>query len=91
MANLVLSSEDANEAVCWQCLDRIRPNLFAGRLCEAFNRVPSVKTECPYCLTKASDVLKQGLVGCPLCYEVFGMEVWKEFGLAPQSVADGIA
>lgn len=35
---------------------------------------------CPICKTKRSDVKKTGIVGCPVCYEIFDSNIREILG-----------
>ena len=62
------------EMVCGEC-ERIAP--VAGLLqLEA----PKPLDKCPVCATQQKDVERTGLLGCPVCYEVFDNNIKRILG-----------
>lgn len=61
--------------------DHCRPPWAAVRMFEAFAKEwdrPRRPCEvCPNCGVTAEEIGRLGVLGCPLCYEVFPAEIWR--------------
>jgi protein-arginine kinase activator protein McsA len=68
-------------SLCARCLDKKYPHLAVEALRKSLIKDRASHETCPYCKTTLSQAKDTGLVGCPLCYEVFPGDVWNVFGI----------
>ena len=66
---------------CAQCLERASGVKRLGAVLSAFLRKPERLDACPYCGCRDTEWRNSGVMGCPLCYEVFQNELRVHFHL----------
>lgn len=69
--------------LCGRCADELCGWIDLDALLSGFRKPRAGGDECPYCGTTRQQAVETGLVGCPLCYEVFPADVWHHYGLDP--------
>ena len=80
-ARYLVSKYQVDAALCPECLSVQVPGIPFHELTSSLLANKPAGSCCPICGTDASKACDQGLVGCPLCYEVFPDRVWRQFGI----------
>jgi len=80
-AEFRLTEQERETVVCRRCVDRLAGVSRLGAVLTAFLRAPERLDTCPYCGCRDVDWRESGIVGCPLCYEVFQAELSRHFRL----------
>jgi hypothetical protein len=65
----MLREDGSRSPICSACLDRLTPGMRLGNLRRQFIRDRKAGGACPNCGWTSEEIVKTGLVGCPLCYE----------------------
>jgi protein-arginine kinase activator protein McsA len=67
---------------CVACAEILAPRSDLPAIAAAMLRSKRRPGVCPNCGTQQADALETGLVGCPLCYEMFDDIALSHFGIA---------
>jgi protein-arginine kinase activator protein McsA len=70
-----------DEELCGECLTVQIPGIPFTEITNTLLSNKPTGRRCPICGTDPAEAVAMGLVGCPLCYEVFADGVWKQFGI----------
>lgn len=77
-----LSEAGVERWYCEVCVNTLPGAVGISEIALAMTRASRTTGECPYCKTKPETAIREGLVGCPLCYESLGDEVWSAINLS---------
>lgn len=75
-----IKEDGSTSVVCGICLDKRYPELRLGTLTRPLQRTRTFGI-CPHCGWTTERAKKNGLVGCPLCYEALDPAIWPDFGI----------